>query len=64
MNTTEEIEKWIAEYGNVRDALNVAITRLRQAEERIADLVDEIERMGEETLEEMQRDSLRNEEEN
>lgn len=64
MSATEEIEKWIAEHGNVRDALNVAITRLRQAEERIADLVDEIERMGEETLEEMQRDSLRNEEEN
>lgn len=64
MSATEEIEKWIAEHGNMRDALNVAITRLRQAEERIADLVDEIERMGEETLVEMQRDSLRNEEEN
>ena len=64
MSATEEIEKWITEHGNVRDALNVAITRLRQAEERIADLVDEIERMGEETLVEMQRDSLRNEEEN
>ena len=64
MSATEEIEKWIAEHGNMRDALNVAITRLRQAEEHIADLVDEIERMGEETLVEMQRDSLRNEEEN
>jgi len=64
MSATEEIEKWIAEHGNVRDALNVAITRLRHAEARIEDLEQAIERMGEETLEEMQRDSLRNEEEN
>ena len=64
MSATEEIEKWIAEHGNMRDALNVAITRLRHAEERIEDLEQAIEQMGEEALEEMQRDSLRNEEEN
>jgi hypothetical protein len=46
MSATEDIEKWIAEHGNVRDALNVAITRLRQAEERIAQLVEEIEEMN------------------
>lgn len=64
MSATEEIEKWIAEHGNVRDALNVAITRLRHAEARIEDLERAIEQMGEEELAEMQRDSLRNEEEN
>lgn len=46
MSATEEIEKWIAEHGNMRDALNVAITRLRQAEERIAQLVEEIDEMN------------------
>jgi len=51
MSATKEIEKWIAQYGNIRDALSAAITRLHQAEERIAELVDEIERIRESSLE-------------
>lgn len=35
MTATEEIEEWIARYGSERDALNVALSRLR-AEHRAA----------------------------
>ena len=31
MTPTEEIETWISEHGNVRDALNVALARLKDA---------------------------------
>ena len=31
MTPTEEIEQWIAKYGNARDALNVALARLNEA---------------------------------
>jgi len=35
MNVTQEIEEWITKYGNTRDALNVAIPRLKLAERNI-----------------------------
>jgi len=38
MTPTEEIDKWIAEHGNERDALNVAISRLAQAETELEPL--------------------------
>lgn len=32
MSVTEEINQWITEYGSERDALNVALAKLRQAQ--------------------------------
>jgi len=37
MSVTQEIEEWIAKYGSARDALNVAIARLKLAERNTGD---------------------------
>lgn len=36
MNVTEELNQLIAEHGNERDALNVTLAKLRQAQSEIA----------------------------
>ena len=39
---TEEINAWIKEHGSCRDALNIALARLRRAEDEVKALKSEL----------------------
>lgn len=45
MNVSEEINEWIAKYGNERDALNHALAQLQQAHTEIKTLKETVQMM-------------------